>query len=106
MSDCLDPQGLTCAQVIDLVDQYLDVELSDDSCAVIDEHLKLCPKCQAHADLERTLKDSVQRCCQTDAAPEQLRARVMNALATTQVEWISTVVVTQTFTFEYRETSD
>ena len=106
MNDYVDPQEISCAQVIDLVDQYLDVELSDESCSVIDEHLQVCSKCQAHADLERILKDSVQRCCQTDTVPEQLRARVINALAVTQVEWISAVVVTQTFSIEYRETSD
>lgn len=99
MSLCDD---LNCPAVLAAIDEYLDNELTIEEHARVSAHLENCPKCVAHADLERTLKESVQRCCQ-DTAPDRLRQRVINSLATARVEWVSGVVVTQTFTIEIRE---
>lgn len=66
MSLCDD---LNCPAVLAAIDQYLDNELTIEDHARVSSHLENCPKCVAHADLERTLKESVQRCCQ-DTAPD------------------------------------
>jgi len=96
-----------CLITLSMLDQFLDSELSDRQYALIDQHLSLCAKCKAQADLERTLKDSVLRSCRsetmTDDLSQALHNRIMGALETTRIEWISGVVVTQSFTIEIRE---
>ena len=92
-----------CDAVLDALCQFVDGELSPEITNAITQHLGVCAPCKAHADLERTVKESVQRCCQPEPAPEQLRQRVIESIASTRVEWVAGVVVTQTFTFEIRE---
>lgn len=92
-----------CDAVLGALCQFVDGELSPEINDAIAQHLGVCGPCKAQADLERTVKDSVKRCCQTEPAPDQLRQRVIERIASTRVEWVAGVVVTQTFTFEIRE---
>lgn len=103
MNSNLNPQHLDCVRVMSMMDQYIDCELEAPVVQAIETHIDVCQKCQAHADIEFALKSSIQRCCQSEVAPEAVRARVVNALATSKLEWISTVVVTQTISIEIRE---
>jgi anti-sigma factor RsiW len=41
---------LTCAELVNLVTEYLDGALSPAERARFDEHLMTCPACQAHLD--------------------------------------------------------
>ena len=103
MSPQINSAVFDCDQVMSLMDQFIDCELADDVVQSIENHINRCAKCQAHADLEYTLKSSIQRCCQSDVAPDSVRTRVINALESSRLEWISTVVVTQSISIEIRE---
>ena len=92
-----------CDRVMNAMCQFVDGELSAEANEVVNAHLDACPPCKAHADLERTVKDSVKRCCPTAAAPDRLREQVIQRIASSRVEWVTGVVVTQTFTIEIRE---
>ena len=96
-------QHSLCASVMNAVCQFVDGELSAEATQVVEQHLSACSPCKAHADLERTVKDSIKRCCQTEPAPDQLRQRVIERIAASRVEWVTGVVVTQTFTIEIRD---
>ena len=103
MSPQINSAEFDCVQVMSMMDQYIDCELSEEIVRSVETHIEKCAKCQAHADLENTLKSSIQRCCRSEVAPEAVRARVVNALASSRLEWVSTVVVTQSISIEIRE---
>ena len=96
-------QHSMCDKVMNAVCQFVDGELSPEANEVVAQHLDHCSPCKAHADLERTVKDSIKRCCVPEPAPDQLRQRVIERIASSRVEWVTGVVVTQTFTIEIRD---
>lgn len=74
---CGHPHDVDCRDVLDRVYAYLDGELHDADCVEIRRHLDECAPCLREFGLEQELKKLVQRCCGHDAAPEELRAKVM-----------------------------
>ena len=92
----------TCGHALHLAGSYIDSELTPELQAVMDSHLNRCEKCMAHINFERALKESVQRSCVCEPAPEHLRQRVIQSLSTHRVEWTTGFIVTQTITFEIR----
>ena len=72
------PSG--CKEVLDLIERYIDAELSADVVVVLEAHLETCPPCMRQALFERALKDTVRRKCSKEEVPahvlENLRARL------------------------------
>ncbi|MGO1745502.1 MAG: alpha-ketoglutarate decarboxylase [Microbacterium gubbeenense] len=54
--------------------------------AEIREHIENCPGCQNEATVARTLTDAVHRACSDEAAPDDLRLRVIASLRDVQAE--------------------
>ncbi|GAB3623342.1 hypothetical protein GCM10027418_14240 [Mariniluteicoccus endophyticus] len=69
-----------CAAVLDRVHQFLDHELDEASCDQIRHHLDACEQCLDNFDAESAIKQLVNRCCQGDAAPDGLRATIMQKI--------------------------
>ena len=69
---------LTCAELVDLVTDYLDGALSPADRARFDEHIMTCPPCQADIDQMRRTIDVLGRVPQeslsTDAERDLLGA--------------------------------
>ena len=66
-----------CREVLDRAYEYLDGELDALDCDRIREHLLDCAPCmREYADSEH-LKALVRRSCGCDAAPVELRAKVL-----------------------------
>ena len=55
---------------------FLDNELDEADCAVVQLHLDECGPCLERYDLERTVKTLVARSC-SESAPDALRERVL-----------------------------
>lgn len=97
------PTSIHCGQALMLIDHFIDGELPHEVTPLLDAHLKACPKCVAHLNFEKSLKESVQRSCVSEPAPDKLRQRVIQQLSTQRVEWVSGYIVSQTFTIEIHE---
>ena len=74
---CGKPHEVPCTEVLDRVYAYLDRELDENSCVKIRQHLDECGPCLREYGLEEAVKQIVHRCCGNDAAPGELRAKVM-----------------------------
>ena len=82
---CDDVDG-DCAKVVEQAFLYLDGEMMDDDCAEVRKHLDDCSPCLRVYGLEEDFKRLVARKCGGDAAPEELRSRLLAKLAQVRVE--------------------
>ncbi len=73
-----------CSQVIHQIFTFIDNEMDQADCAVIQKHLDDCGPCLAKYDLERTVKALVQRSC-SEQAPNELREKVLIRIREVQV---------------------
>jgi mycothiol system anti-sigma-R factor len=73
-----------CSQVIHQIFTFIDNEMDQADCAVIQKHLDECGPCLAKYDLERTVKSLVQRSC-SEQAPNELREKVLVRIREVQV---------------------
>ncbi|MCZ4498881.1 MAG: rsrA [Marmoricola sp.] len=73
-----------CSQVIHQIFTFIDREMDDADCAVIQQHLDDCGPCLAKYDLERTVKALVARSC-SEQAPNELRDKVLVRIRQVQV---------------------
>jgi mycothiol system anti-sigma-R factor len=65
---------------------YLDRELGDGDCAKIRQHLDECGPCLREYGLEEVVKQLVHKHCGHDAAPGELRVKVMVRIQQVQAE--------------------
>lgn len=77
MSDC------GCEKAQGGLDEYLRQELGNDLSNEIESHLAGCTDCSNEAHIRTVIVDVVRRSCQNEAAPAELRTRVMVALRAT-----------------------
>ena len=79
-----DHDATDCSKVIHQILTFIDNELDQADCAVIQRHLDECGPCLARYDLERTVKSLVARSC-SEKAPDELRQKVMVRIRQVQV---------------------
>ena len=61
-----------CKEVLAHLYQFIDSEMSEESCDAIRRHLEGCATCKSHATFEIAVKEIVRRSCCGDEAPERL----------------------------------
>jgi mycothiol system anti-sigma-R factor len=83
---CGNPHDVPCTDVLDRVYAYLDGELDGPDCLKIRQHLDECGPCLREYGLEEVVKQLVHRYCGCDAAPGELRAKVMARIQQVQAE--------------------
>ena len=66
-----------CRQVLDRAFEYIDGELDALDCDAIRQHLLDCAPCLHEYTRSEHLKALVRRSCACDAAPEELRAKIL-----------------------------
>jgi anti-sigma factor (TIGR02949 family) len=71
---------MDCEQVVKQLWDYLDGELTDDKMSEVRAHLKACRGCFPHFDFEREFLEAIAKCKGEQAAPEELRRRVLAKL--------------------------
>lgn len=74
-----------CVDFLERIVYFLDNELDASDCDAVRLHLDSCNPCLAKYDLQRTVKQIVARSC-SEAAPAELRERVMMRVRQVQVE--------------------
>ena len=80
-----EPTASECADFLDQIVYFLDNELDEADCTVVQMHLDTCNPCLEKYDLQRTVKSIVARSC-SEAAPDELRAKVLFRIREVQVE--------------------
>jgi mycothiol system anti-sigma-R factor len=83
---CGNPHQVPCTEVLDRVYSYLDGELESPDCAKIRQHLDECGPCLREYGLEEAVKHLVHKCCGSDRASGELRAKVMARIQQVQAE--------------------
>ena len=83
-----EPTAGECADFLEQIVYFLDNELAAADCAVVRAHLDTCNPCLEKYDLQRTVKAVVARSC-SEAAPEELRNRVLLRIREVQVRIVS-----------------
>jgi mycothiol system anti-sigma-R factor len=84
---CGNPHDVDCVEVIRQVYFYLDNEgLDDHARDEVRQHLDECGPCLREFGIEKEVKALVARCCGSDTAPEDLKARLRTKLAEVRVE--------------------
>ncbi len=79
-----EPTAQECADFLEQIVYFIDNELAEADCQAVRVHLDTCNPCLAKYDLQRTVKSVVARSC-SEAAPEELRQRVMLRIREVQV---------------------
>ena len=77
--------GDDCVEFLDRIVYFIDNELDEADCAVVQVHLRECGPCLERYDLQRTVKALVARSC-TEAAPDALRDKVRVQLRAVRVQ--------------------
>ena len=83
---CGNPHETDCGEVLHAVYAYLDGEMTSDDKHVIRHHLDECSPCLRQFGIEQEVKALVARCCGSETAPDELRAKVLSRLAQVRVE--------------------
>jgi len=68
---------MDCHDCVDRLFAFLDTELSEAEVAEIRAHLARCDDCEPEFVLEARFLDQLRECCTSDAAPVELRQRVI-----------------------------
>jgi mycothiol system anti-sigma-R factor len=79
-----EPSTGECADYLERIVYFLDNELDEADCSEVRLHLDACNPCLERYDLQRTVKAVVARSC-SEAAPEELRQRVLFRIREVQV---------------------
>ena len=86
LDPCATGEGVDCRDVLESVYIYLDGEADDDRAHLVRSHLDDCVACLRAYGLEREVKLLVARCCGSDRAPEELRAKVLTKIRSVRIE--------------------
>jgi anti-sigma factor RsiW len=65
----------SCREIDPLFVPYIDGEATAEQRAVVDGHLRACPKCRHHTALQSAVRDTVRTKLSRPCAPEALRTR-------------------------------
>jgi anti-sigma factor (TIGR02949 family) len=79
---CGNAHETDCSEVLDHLYEYLDNEMSDESCTKFRQHFEECHPCLEKYGLEQAVKKLVKRCCGSDEVPTDLRSKVMMRIET------------------------
>ena len=84
---CGKEHATPCGEVLQRVFEYLDGEMAELDCAKIRVHLEECRGCLDEYQQDELLKALVRRSCGCEAAPAELRSRIMASITTIQVRY-------------------
>lgn len=83
---CGKPHDVPCSEVLARVYSYLDGEIEGTGLSQIREHLDECGPCLREYGLEEAVKRLVHKHCGHDAAPSELRSKVLGRIQAVRAE--------------------
>ena len=72
---------IPCEEALQLVHDFLDGELEGVPHDQVKAHFDVCQRCYPHLQLESAFRGAVQRAGSTEAAPQELKAKVAALIA-------------------------
>jgi anti-sigma factor (TIGR02949 family) len=75
-----DTRPLDCEQVLRLLFEYLDGEVSDEQQRRVSDHLALCRSCFSRAEFEKRLRSHVKP-VGNEAVPRELEERIHSIIS-------------------------
>jgi mycothiol system anti-sigma-R factor len=72
---------INCRDCVQVLNSYIDRELSDDDIVTVREHLVACGGCLHLYAFEESVRRLVRLRCREQSAPEALRTRITMSLA-------------------------
>jgi len=72
---------ISCQDALRFLYEFLDGELEGASSAQVRAHFDVCQRCYPHLQLEASFRAALQRACGGPCAPEELKTRLLAALA-------------------------
>lgn len=84
---CGNPHATPCAEVRALVYVYLDGEVDEVHRLEVVTHLGECPPCETIFVREQVIKQRVRTACAPQAAPDELRTRIVTSIREVSVEF-------------------
>jgi anti-sigma factor (TIGR02949 family) len=73
-------ESTTCHELLSSLSEYVDGELSDDLCALIEQHMSGCQDCQIVVDTLRKTISLYHTSAQQVEVPEDVRDRLFHCL--------------------------
>jgi anti-sigma factor (TIGR02949 family) len=75
------PTRLTCEEVFDRLDDFLDRELSPEEIRLVEEHLETCAACAGEHRFESRVLESVRSKLRRITLPAALRGEILRRLS-------------------------
>jgi mycothiol system anti-sigma-R factor len=72
---------ISCREALERIYEYLDGELTDVPADEVQAHFDICQQCFPHLKLEESFLAALQRASAGEAAPPDLRGRVLALLS-------------------------
>jgi anti-sigma factor (TIGR02949 family) len=83
---CGKPHEVPCSEVLARLESYLDREIENQGYDKIRQHLDECGPCLREYGLEEVVKRLVHKCCGSEAAPSELRVKVLGRIQAVRAE--------------------
>ncbi|HTS96276.1 MAG TPA: mycothiol system anti-sigma-R factor [Streptosporangiaceae bacterium] len=83
---CGKPHDVPCSEVLARLYYYLDGEIEHQGHDQIRQHLDECGPCLREYGLEEAVKRLVHKCCASEAAPSELRVKVLGRIQAVRAE--------------------
>ena len=87
---CGNPHATDCREVLSMVYDFLDGEVTDVDHQRIVQHLDECGPCLRQYGLEQAVKALVNRSCTCEHAPEHLRVQIVTRIRQISVTYRTT----------------
>jgi len=71
---------MTCQEAVNKLYEYLDKELDHISASQVEKHLQLCRLCCDNFELEKKMKELVQKSCIDEKAPSFLKEKILKLI--------------------------
>lgn len=81
----VDPRRLDCHAVHEILLEFLDQELDEETCQEVREHLRYCPPCAEEEAQEAALRQIMRTEC-LEKAPAALKTRIIEQIQIACVE--------------------
>ena len=78
---------ISCAQAIEVIDAWIDGELTAAQAEILCRHLDICPPCKSHSEIEVLVKDKIAQCCAVETPPA-VRERIIFSMTSISIEII------------------
>ena len=72
---------ISCEEALSVIYEFLDGELEEAPRQQVQEHFDVCQRCYPHLRLEESFRAAVQNATRGEAAPPELKARLLDLIA-------------------------